>query len=470
MKKLSAILCLLGFSISLWAQQPVNPGFETWVTSNLYENPDSFTTTNTWTFATIPGGNATKITGAYHGLYATQLTTIPVPNDTIFGALFIGVPSPGGIAGGLPYSGQPDSISFYAKYNVPLNDTAFFMVGFKSGGNIISIAQRAIIGVQNTWQRICIPSGLPLTPVPDTIVAVITSSRMDPPRIAGSTLTVDSITMIGTTQLFPNYSFEDWTPFTSEEPVGWTTINYAVIPGNPMSATKSTTSQNGSFAMRLENVATTWGDTAGYITNGYIGMNGPAGGMHVNNNPQKLTGYYEYFPVGPDTALGALFTFRNGLPVDSVFIDLPAQSIYTYFEMSLNYHAWPVVDTLNIAFASGNINDSTSFVGLGSVLYIDNLNITYYPAGIQSEYINEPHSIYPNPFTDAAILQFTNMRGVIYTVAIYDVLGNEVMKIENISSNGVTINRNHLPAGIYEYRVNSTVGNNFIARGKLVMK
>ncbi|MCF8234974.1 MAG: hypothetical protein K9G67_08120 [Bacteroidales bacterium] len=47
------------------------------------------------------------------------------------------------------------------------------------------------------------------------------------------------------------------------------------------------------------------GDISGVVTHGTFFEDGPVGGLPVNLNPQMLTGYYKYYPVGPDTALGS---------------------------------------------------------------------------------------------------------------------------------------------------------------------
>ena len=155
MKKyfISAFLFVSSFS---FAQQISNGGFENWTVNTLYEEPDSFLSTNSWVYTSNGSGNVTKSTSAYHGLYAAQLTTVQTPSDTMFGGLFIGSPGNQDVNGGIPYTGQPDSISVYVKYNIQPNDTAFFIVAFKNSGNMISMAVKTFIGTQLTYKRISI--------------------------------------------------------------------------------------------------------------------------------------------------------------------------------------------------------------------------------------------------------------------------------------------------------------------------
>lgn len=470
MKKIivSFILISALFSKAI-AQQIANGNFENWTINTLYEEPDSFLSTNSWLYMSTGNGNVAKTTSAYHGSYAVQLTTVQTSTDTMFGGLFIGSPGNQTIDGGIPYTGQPDSISVYVKYNIQPNDTGFFIVAFKNGGSIISMAVQTFTGVQSTYMRIAVPTNLPVSPVPDSLVAIISSSNLDPPRFPGSTLTLDSVTMIGTTQQFPNPSFENWTPKIIEDPDNWTTINFGAMPNGPLSATKSTSAYSGIYALRLETVNTVWGQQMGYVTNGYLGQNGPAGGMQVFANPGKITGYYKYFPVGNDTALGGAFSYINSALVDSNFIFLTAQNTYTYFEISMNYTGWPYIDTLNIIFTSSNMMDS-AFVGLGSVLFIDSLNILYNPVSVNSIDNSFSHSVFPNPFSNTAIISLPNINGNAYDFAMVDMLGNVVMTRENISTNSIMIDRNNLPSGIYNYRIILHSTSNTIASGKLSVK
>ncbi len=461
------IIIFLGVALigKLFSQTIPNGNFENWTLQTFYEEPVNYLSTNGWVFGQYPGGNVTKVTSAYHGLYAAQLTTIQTSTDTMFGGLFIGTPGNQTVNGGLPYSGQPDSISAYVKYNIQTNDTGYFIVAFKKNGVMIGMTVKTFTGIQTSYQRFAISSNLPVNPAPDSIVVIISSSRLDPPRFAGSTLTIDSISMIGSTQIFPNPSFENWNSLTSEEPDNWTTINYAST-GNP-SATKSTSSMLGSFALRIETVSTTWGDNLGFVTNGYLGPNGPTGGMQVLSNPQKITGYYKYFPVGNDTALGAAFSYINGAMVDSSMIQFTAQINYTYFEIPLSYNAFPYVDTLNISFASSNMNDS-NYTGVGSVLFIDNLNLVYLPVGIIDQENFTDDLAYPNPFNDLAIIAFNNNEGLSYDICLFDLSGRIVRNYSNVTTSNIVIHRDNLPAGMYEYRISSSKTKTIVAKGKLV--
>ena len=463
------IITLSTFTFSFlfsFAQQIPNNDFENWTTQTLYENPNSFLTFNNASFTILPGGNVKKVSTPFHGSYAARLTTVANSTDTIVGALVIGNPVQGGIEGGLPYTGMPDSISVHVMYNVLANDTAFCIIGFKKNSVLVSAAIASFTGTQASYKTFHVPTGL--VAAPDTIVAIITSSRLDGAQLPGSTLTIDSITCMGSAQQLPNADFENWTPMISEEPNNWSTINFAAAPSGPACVTKSTSSYTGTYAMRMETIMTTWNDSVGLITNGIFGSNGPEGGMQIYANPAKITGYYKYTPVGNDTALAVAICYVNGIKKDSSYMKLSAKSVYTYFELLLSYNSFPYEDTLQVSFASSDIDGKVN-VRVGSVLYVDDLNVVYAPVGINANETQTEFSAYPNPFTNIALISFKNNVGSSYELVLYDMLGNVARK-QNVSSSPITVNRNSLPVGIYEYRIIESTTSTIAGNGKLVIE
>jgi len=210
---------ILSISFNLNAQQIINSDFENW-SQKIINEPDSFLTSNT--MVNTDSGNVIQVTDSYHGLFAAKIETVLSGNDTIQGMILIGTPGNQTINGGIPFTGTPDSISGYVKYDIQPNDTAFFIVAFKKDGIMIGQAVANFYGTQSTYKRFSIPTYLIELNPPDTMVAIITSSNLDPPQIPGSTITIDSITFLHSSQQFPNQDFENWTEVeTGEDPVGW---------------------------------------------------------------------------------------------------------------------------------------------------------------------------------------------------------------------------------------------------------
>ena len=78
-----------------------------------------------------------------------------------------------------------------------------------------------------------------------------------------------------------------------------------------------------------------------------------------------------------------------------------------------------------------------------------------------------PLFIYPNPFTNATTVVFENEEQAPYKLVLYDVLGNQVRVMENITTNEITIEKGHLTPGVYFI---SLQRNGKALRGKLMVE
>ena len=71
---------------------------------------------------------------------------------------------------------------------------------------------------------------------------------------------------------------------------------------------------------------------------------------------------------------------------------------------------------------------------------------------IENEIINTRFNIYPNPFSTQTTLQtgdlFKNA-----TLTVYNCFGQAVKEIKNINGQGVTLQRDNLPSGLYFIRL-----------------
>lgn len=468
MKKFTLIglglLCATGM---LKSQQPANAGFEDWQFQELYDEPDEYTTSNAQLYMATGSGNVSQSIDAYEGSYAAELETVVIDQDTVGGMMFIGIPGDSGVDGGYPYTESPDSISFYAQYDIMPDDTAGVLIGFKNNGTMFGYGAASITGTSSDWTRISFPLTYFLPMQPDTMFAIIYSSNLNGGAKEGSVLLLDSITMIGATQEFPNPSFEQWTNLTQELPDDWTTVNPFIMPGAPLSATKSTDSYEGTYAMQITNSVTIWGDTLGFITNGFIG-DGVQGGMPVNANPKKLTGYYKYAPNGVDSALAGLWAYYDGEVIDSSLITLPATDTYTYFEVLMDQNDSLVIDTLNIAFASGDVDGD--IVTYGSTLLVDALQLEYYPNGLEENESAILHQLYPNPAVDFATLYVDLSNGKTYQLEVYNSIGQKIVSETNISQSNYKLNVGNLTSGIYTYRLIVGKNHQIINGGHFMVK
>ena len=466
---------LIGFVFAIItlvnAQIIPNGSFEDWTVQTLYEQPDNWTTANVQLMMMGMAANCTKSSDHYSGAFSAKLETITNGQDTISGMMIIGQPGNQTINGGYGFVDHPDTVVVHLKYNIMPNDTGHFIVFFKNVGNIVGMVGMNILGLQTGWKEFKLPVTWIQLGNPDTLSALITSSNLDSPKVPGSYVYVDGIQLIGSSTPFPNGDFENWTANTSEEPDGWATLNYAktTVP----SATK-VTGFIGSHAIRVETIQTIWGQTLGYITNGQMGNNGPEGGIPVALNPSNLTGYYKYTPNGLDTAVVLVMTSRYEALMDSTImiemavIKLPPVTTYTPFQVNLYYSGFPFVDTVNISFASSNLLDSNAYVGLGSALYIDSLNMNYIPLGINKVNVNYGINIFPNPVSDFVTIAL-NANERILSLKIFDAIGKEILKQDaNASTVNTKIDVSQFKPGVYFIEVRSGDGN--IYRSKFIVK
>ena len=71
-------------------------------------------------------------------------------------------------------------------------------------------------------------------------------------------------------------------------------------------------------------------------------------------------------------------------------------------------------------------------------------------------------NLYPNPASHTFVINFTEVQEGVKQVRVFDMLGKEVMSIENPSSN--TINIANLPTGIYAVRILSQSGRSYTSK------
>ncbi|MCB2221448.1 MAG: T9SS type A sorting domain-containing protein [Bacteroidetes bacterium] len=476
MKK-STLLCtgaLLILITVLKAQSISNAGFEDWTYHSYFEEPDMFTTTNPYLVLAGEQPNVTKTSDAHSGNYALRLETTNTPDEPIFGAAFIGQVSDTSFAGGIPFTQRPDSVSGYAKYNLQIGDTAFMAVLFKKFGAPLGICSLAFVGSQNTYQYFSAPVNwfVPIVS-PDSLVAGFISSSFENIPIAGSTIIFDDISFVGVGASFPNGDFEDWNEIGADEPDDWTTSNLLTASVSGAGVTKSTDSHSGSFAVQLESVISFNGDSICLLTNGALDEEvGPIGGMPVFEFPKMVSGYYKYSPVGLDTALAGLWLYHydagTGVTetLQETVIRLPPVSDYTYFELPVLYYNVPVPDTINIAFAPSNYEGT--FIGLGSTLLVDDLEITYQPFVTgTNENINQQPIVYPNPAHRQVNLNLKGWLDQELTITVTDITGQTVYYHHqaSLSGNNLSMDVGEFDPGLYFYSINckdQTVSGKFI--------
>ena len=75
---------------------------------------------------------------------------------------------------------------------------------------------------------------------------------------------------------------------------------------------------------------------------------------------------------------------------------------------------------------------------------------------------------YPNPFNTSATLEFeTNQKNYNTTLSIFDIVGKEIKRIDNIGNNSVTVEKGELNQGVYFYNLYNA--EKIIGRGKFII-
>jgi len=477
MKKYAYILfaVIILLSIHSVKSQVINGGFENWTYQTFYETPDSFFTTSSQSFLSFGTSNVSKETDSYSGNYAVKMETTGFSGNFIPGGLFIGIPGDDGISGGLPFSEKPDSVRLFAKYNILPGDTGFCYIVFKLAGNPVGMSLITFTGIQNSFLKIIseIVWFGPVSNTPDTITVAIVSSSPETSVNPGNILIIDSISLIGSISQIPNSDFEYWTISGAEEPDNWITSNAPSLNTGTPSVTKSSDSFEGLYAACLENTLFMNSDTLSFITNGHLGPDGPEGGMPVTQNPDVLSFYYKYIPVGPDTALASLTSYRydtagdSAVMIEEIIVKLLPASDYTYFEIQATYDSLLTADTVNIAFAAGNVEEDTAYAGLGSVLYIDNVGLTLKPVKI-TEYsaLTGNYNVFPNPAKDKVFINTGNNQANSFSFRLFDSFGRLIINrnLKIYSADLITIDIKDIDTGYYTYSIQSS---EYISCGKL---
>ena len=372
----------------------------------------------------------------------------------------------GNLSGGTPFTSEPDSLTGYFRYSIPNGDTASIAMFFTADGFPVNIISIPITGEQLSfsYHAFDLP---PFFATPDTVLVFISSSGANTPINSGW-LEIDDLIFTNSNDQLPNNGFEDWVDIDTENPDDWTSTNFiSELTDSPLAVTKSNDAHTGNFAMRLETVEISFfgdePDTVGYVSTGSVGDDGIEGGFPYSGQPDKLTGYYKYTPVGNDTAvINVYFTKYNSTTgeTDELFdelILLPPTSSYTKFELPIELSEIP--DTANVTIGSSNYAEEENFKGVGSVLWIDDVQFELIN-GTKLPLFAEEISIYPNPADDYTTLDLGAGKGDVQSVIFFDALGRRVLhlKTPNQFENTLNIKTYQLKNGIYWYLVKTDTG------------
>jgi hypothetical protein len=209
--------------------------------------------------------------------------------------------------------------------------------------------------------------------------------------------------------------------------------------------------------------------------------------MRTDSMYVLLTGNSEiHGTVWVDTTVMKNAVPERGRGVKITLEQNPGGSIYrhTYTDNGGNYSFpnLPSVDfTVEVEIA-GLTQSSTYNINLStgdSTLYFkdfiyDSIYVKTFlnPVGISENQVNHSYTINisPNPFIDYAVINITSAANTEknYSFTIYDIVGKQIISINNIRSDRFIVNRNGLSQGLYIYEIRNN--KEIINTGKLVVE
>ncbi len=287
-------------------------------------------------------------------------------------------------------------------------------------------------------------------------------------------------------QNLENNSFENWVDdfdangdFLYQELGGYWTTNNLVSTVNsettPFVTPETERVQDGDRAIRLESnflVGFGGGLPVGALAGvGEFELNfanqfeSYIEGKPFTSRPTQLTGYYIYEPVDIDDE-GTIvedeceiYTYltkysnnkRDTLGV-AYFSSKETVSDYQYLQIPFEYTSEEAPDTMFTVFAASKAAaPPLYYAGIGTVLIVDNFNLSYDPVNISAPLVPlYEMNLYPNPVAD--YLQLDIDHNSVLDFELFSMDGKSVLK-ETILTKQHIFNIQHLTSGTYVYRI-----------------
>ncbi|MDP1744439.1 MAG: T9SS type A sorting domain-containing protein [Bacteroidota bacterium] len=210
--KRGVITFVILVSTVLTSKAQPNGGFEDWSTEFSYENPDHWQTFNFLSLLSPPNPlSAFKAVGTdkHSGNYALKIKTVFLnnkPSQIVIGdsagAVFTGKInySPPSRTYGFPYTGRPENLEFWFKYEPIGTDAAgagiMLLKWNGSGHDTIATGSVGLLAT-STYTLSQAPLQYNLTGLPDTAIIIFTASNDSVLARVGSTLFIDDVQFTG---------------------------------------------------------------------------------------------------------------------------------------------------------------------------------------------------------------------------------------------------------------------------------
>jgi hypothetical protein len=277
-------------------------------------------------------------------------------------------------------------------------------------------------------------------------------------------LATGSMIMNASAQTIPNAGFETW---SGGLPTGW--YDYGMSQAGINAVLQSSDAYAGTSSVKLATV-TYMGSTVSGIL---ITNNGNF--LPTTLKPAYLNGYIKSNLASTDTFIVAgIFNNNSNANAGGSNLTHATFSTWTPFHITLSYPPGFTPDSFGVALLL-NATATSSYV------MIDNLSFSSSPIGSElgtrmalgTQTINRQtvnSSLYPNPATTSAAINFTLTLPTAVSVNVYDITGRLVKNVlhENRTAGNqqVQINTEDLQNGIYFYTIS---GNGFSETKKFVI-
>jgi len=174
-----------------------------------------------------------------------------------------------------------------------------------------------------------------------------------------------------------NGNFENWNT------ISWETLDFAntltedlIANGSPSNTIKTSDSQNGNFALRLESVLVDDVEPVfGFALFGQFGDDGAETGYPFSQNPSTIQGYYKCNLAPGDTAILLVSFWSNDETISLDLFKFAGEiNAYTNFSFPLNIPFGANIDSVTVGMASANAVAEDFSVTPGSWIQFDNFS------------------------------------------------------------------------------------------------
>jgi hypothetical protein len=241
----------------------------------------------------------------------------------------------------------------------------------------------------------------------------------------------------------PNAAFDTWT--SDSTAAGWTskfdTSVFGIVTIHIQTACKTTVNHSSPYAIKIFpyhlviSLVSIDKYIPGFATIGGIKLDITnqsvvfTGGVPISAKPTNVTGWFQYAPVGADTATVMVNMSKNDTIIGTgTFKTFGTTSTYTQFDVPITYTDSRIPNKINVVLLSS----SQTITALGSMFYVDDLAVVGGGAGITPINALIPVNVYPNPSNGKINIELPSDNS---KVRIFNMIGIEVYN--SVSQSGL---------------------------------